>query len=126
MVALHKPTNLHVFGAVDDFGLTQPGNCGGLQGHRQRPRRFHRLRLANQLQAPNGGLPMAAAPKRPRRFATGYFVHTNGRMDLDSFGDRLEFRTKIIPHKGSDRLGGADAGAHESLHGFRYDAARGR
>ncbi|MEX1995155.1 MAG: hypothetical protein WD887_00045, partial [Candidatus Saccharimonadales bacterium] len=33
---------------------------------------------------------------------TGYFVYTNGRMDLDGFYDRVEFRTKIIPYTGND------------------------
>jgi len=33
---------------------------------------------------------------------TGYFVYTNGRMDLDGFHDRLDFRTKLIPYTGND------------------------
>ena len=33
---------------------------------------------------------------------TGYFVYTNGRLDLDGFFDKIEFRTKIIPYTGSD------------------------
>lgn len=33
----------------------------------------------------------------------GYFVYTNGRLDVDGFYDKLEFRTKIIPYKGDDR-----------------------
>lgn len=33
---------------------------------------------------------------------TGYFVYANGRMDLDGFHDKVEFRTKIIPYTGSD------------------------
>ena len=33
---------------------------------------------------------------------TGYFVYANGRVDLDGFNDRVEFRTKIIPYTGSD------------------------
>lgn len=34
---------------------------------------------------------------------TGYFVYTNGRLDADGFYDKLEFKTKIIPYKGSDK-----------------------
>lgn len=34
--------------------------------------------------------------------STGYFVYTNGRIDLDGFNDRLEFRTKLIPYEGDD------------------------
>ncbi len=33
---------------------------------------------------------------------TGYFVYANGRLDLDGFHDRVEFRTKVIPYKGDD------------------------
>ena len=33
---------------------------------------------------------------------TGYFVYTNGRLDLDGFNDRVEFMTKIIPYTGDD------------------------
>jgi phosphoglycolate phosphatase-like HAD superfamily hydrolase len=33
---------------------------------------------------------------------TGYFVYTNARLDPDSFGDHLEFRTKLIPYTGDD------------------------
>jgi hypothetical protein len=32
---------------------------------------------------------------------TGYFVYTNGRLDVDGFFDRVEFRTKIIPYTGN-------------------------
>jgi hypothetical protein len=33
---------------------------------------------------------------------TGYFVYTNGRLDLDGFNDRVEFRTKVISYEGND------------------------
>ena len=33
---------------------------------------------------------------------TGYFVYTNGRLDLDGFFDKVEFTTKIIPYTGDD------------------------
>lgn len=32
----------------------------------------------------------------------GYFVYTNGRVDLDGFNNQLEFRTKLIPYEGDD------------------------
>ena len=34
---------------------------------------------------------------------TAYFVYANGRLDMDGFFDKVEFRTKIIPYKGSDK-----------------------
>jgi CRISPR/Cas system-associated exonuclease Cas4 (RecB family) len=33
----------------------------------------------------------------------GYFVYANGRLDVDGFYDKVEFRTKVIPYKGSDK-----------------------
>lgn len=33
---------------------------------------------------------------------TGYFVYTNGRLDLEGFFDKVEFRTKVIPYTGND------------------------
>ena len=33
---------------------------------------------------------------------TGYFVYANGRLDLEGFYDKVEFRTKIIPYTGDD------------------------
>src|SRR3954465_9402300 len=33
---------------------------------------------------------------------TGYFVYTNARMDVDGFGDQLQFTTKLIPYTGND------------------------
>lgn len=34
---------------------------------------------------------------------TGYFVYANGRLDMDGFFDKIEFKTKVIPYKGSDK-----------------------
>jgi hypothetical protein len=34
--------------------------------------------------------------------STGYFVYANGRLDLDAFQDKVEFRTKVIPYTGDD------------------------
>ena len=33
----------------------------------------------------------------------GYFVYTNGRLDLDGFYDKVEFRTKVIEYVGDDK-----------------------
>ena len=32
----------------------------------------------------------------------GWFVYANGRRDLEAFGNRLEFRVKMIPYEGDD------------------------
>jgi hypothetical protein len=33
---------------------------------------------------------------------TGYFVYTNGRLDLDGFYNKIEFKTKLIAYQGDD------------------------
>jgi CRISPR/Cas system-associated exonuclease Cas4 (RecB family) len=105
VVHVHEPTNLHVFGAVDDVWVDD--NTGELIvvdykatakdkevsissgwqiSYKRQMEVYQWLLRAN-------GFPVAN---------TGYFVYTNGRMDLDGFYDRVEFRTKLIPYTGND------------------------
>lgn len=100
----HRPTNLHVFGAVDDVWIdgdnklivvdykatskTSPVNLDSdwqISYKRQ-------MEVYQWLLRQNGF----------RVSDTGYFVYTNARLDLDGFDDHLEFHTKLIPYKGSD------------------------
>ena len=104
VVALHEPTNLHVFGAVDDLWVTPDGTVivgdykatakdkdvgidSGWQISYKRQMEVYQWLLRQN------GLTVSD---------TGYFVYTNGRMDVDGFNDRVEFRTKVIPYKGND------------------------
>lgn len=104
VVTIHEPTNLHVFGAVDDLWVTPEGevivvdykatakdkevgiDSGWQISYKRQMEVYQWLLRQNGLQVSN----------------TGYFVYTNGRMDLDGFNDRVEFRTKLIPYTGSD------------------------
>jgi CRISPR/Cas system-associated exonuclease Cas4 (RecB family) len=102
--ALHEPTNLHVYGAlddvwVDDFGelivvdykATSKNSEVGIDSDWQMSYK-RQLEVYQWLLRANG-------------FSvndTGYFVYTNARIDLDGFGDRLEFKTKLIPYTGND------------------------
>ncbi len=102
--ALHEPTNLLVFGAVDDLWMLEDGTVivvdykatakdrevsidAGWQVSYKRQMEVYQWLLRRN------GLPVSD---------TGYFVYTNGRMDLDGFNDRIEFRTKLIPYAGKD------------------------
>lgn len=104
---LHEPTNLHVFGAVDDVWIndqeelivvdykatakdkeiTDLGPVGGWQdSYRRQMEVYQWLLRANGFKVSD----------------TGYFVYANGDASKDGFNDVLEFRTNVFPHVGSD------------------------
>jgi len=104
VVAMHKPTNLHVFGAVDDVWTNESGELivvdykatskdkevsidSGWQISYKRQMEIYQWLLRQNGFTVN---------------ETGYFVYTNARIDMDGFGDHLEFRTKLIPYTGND------------------------
>lgn len=100
----HQPTNLLVFGAVDDLWVTPAGevvvvdykatakdkevsiSAGWQISYKRQMEVYQWLLRANGFTV----------------HPTGYFVYTNGRMDLDGFNNRLEFKTKLIPYTGND------------------------
>ena len=102
--APHKPTNLLVFGAVDDLWVGPDGavmvvdykatskdkevsiDSDWQQSYKRQLEVYQWLLRQNGLQVSN----------------TGFFVYTNGRMDGDGFNNKLEFRTKLIPYVGND------------------------
>ena len=104
---LHKPTNLHVFGAVDDVWVNDNGELivvdykatakanpvkelgpmGGWQdSYRRQMETYQWLLRANGHKVSN----------------TGYFVYATADDSKDSFADRVEFQTYVFPHIGSD------------------------
>jgi CRISPR/Cas system-associated exonuclease Cas4 (RecB family) len=103
VIAVHKPTNLHVFGAIDDLWVTDDGEAIVVDykatskdkevtidsdwqiSYKRQLEVYQWLLRQNGLQVSD----------------TGYFVYTNARQDLEGFGDRLEFKTKLIPYTGS-------------------------
>ena len=103
VTTLHQPTNLHIFGAVDDVWVDEDGalivvdykatakdkevtlDAYWQEGYKRQMEIYQWLLRQNGFSVSN----------------TGYFVYANGRMDLDGFYDRVEFRTKVIPHTGT-------------------------
>lgn len=104
---VHEPTNLHVFGAVDDVWvndadelivvdykatakdkeITSLGPVGGWQdSYRRQMETYQWLLRANGFKVSD----------------TGYFVYANGDASKDGFNDIVEFRTNVFPHHGSD------------------------
>jgi CRISPR/Cas system-associated exonuclease Cas4 (RecB family) len=104
VVAIHKPTNLHVFGAVDDLWADPEGNV--IVVDYKATAKDKEVNIDSDWQiAYKRQMEVYQWLLRQNDLAvsdTGYFVYTNGRMDLDGFNDRVEFRTKVIPYTGSD------------------------
>ena len=104
VVAVHKPTNLHVFGAVDDLWVNADGEVivadykatakeKDVDIESEWQISYKRQMEVYQWLLRQNGLKVSS---------TGYFVYTNGRLDMDGFHDRVEFRTKLIPYTGND------------------------
>lgn len=98
----HKPTNLHIYGAVDDvwvnddeelivvdYKATSKNSEITLDADWQ-------ISYKRQMEIYQWLLKQNDFKVQDR----GYFVYTNARMDLDGFDDKLEFRTKVIEYDG--------------------------
>ncbi len=101
---LHEPTNLYIFGAIDDVWTTKDGKVIVVDykatakatevsldadwqiSYKRQMEVYQWLLRQNGFDVSN----------------TAYFVYTNGRLDLDGFYNKVEFRTKIIPYTGDD------------------------
>ena len=104
VTALHEPTNLHIFGAVDDLWIDEDGQVIVVDYKATAKDKevsldadwqicYKRQMEVYQWLLRQNGLMVSDV---------GYFVYTNGRLDLDGFFDRVEFRTKVIPYTGDD------------------------
>jgi CRISPR/Cas system-associated exonuclease Cas4 (RecB family) len=103
--ALHEPTNLLIFGAVDDIWHNDKGELIVVDYKATAKDREVSIDSDWQISYKRQ-LEIYQWLLRQNGFKvsdTGYFVYTNGRMDLDSFNNRVEFTTKIIPYRGSDK-----------------------
>lgn len=102
VVSVHEPTNLHVFGAIDDVWANSDGELIVVDYKATAKDREVSIDSDWQISYKRQ-LEVYQWLLRQNGFAvndTGYFVYTNGRFDLDGFYDKVEFRTKIIPYKG--------------------------
>jgi hypothetical protein len=101
---LHEPTNLHVFGAIDDVWVNDDGEL--IVVDYKATSKSSEVSIDSDWQISyKRQMEVYQWLLRQNGFkvsATGYFVYTNARLDLDGFDDHLEFRTKLIPYKGSD------------------------
>lgn len=116
--AVHEPTGLVVFGAVDDIWVDKSGklyvvdykatskdeevnlDAEWQDGYKRQMEVYQWLLRENGFDVSN----------------TGYFVYANARRDKDTFEANLEFRVKIISYEGDDSwIDGALKDAHECL-----------
>jgi CRISPR/Cas system-associated exonuclease Cas4 (RecB family) len=101
---LHTPTNLLIFGAIDDLWVTPSGELivvdykatskkaeVNLDADWQRI--YKRQMEVYQWLFRRNGYKVSD---------TGYFVYANGISDADGFFDKIEFKTKLIPYKADD------------------------
>jgi len=106
VAAVHEPTNLHVFGAIDDVWVNDAGELIVVDykatakqadvtidsdwqiSYKRQLEVYQWLLRANGFKVND----------------TGYFVYTNARFDMSvgGFNDRVEFKTKLIPYTGDD------------------------
>jgi hypothetical protein len=102
---LHEPTNLIIFGAIDDLWINSQDeyivadykatskkekitnvNLGWQIGYRRQMEVYQWLLRVNGYSVSN----------------TGYFLYCNGQTDREMFNERLEFDITLIPYEGND------------------------
>lgn len=104
VTTVHEATNLHIFGAVDDIWVNDKGELIVVDYKATSKDREVSIDADWQISYKRQ-MEIYQWLLRQNGFKvsdTGYFVYTNGRMDLDGFNDRLEFTTKVIPYTGND------------------------
>ena len=101
----HQPTNLTIFGAVDDIWMDVSGdlivvdykatskdgevslNADWQICYKRQMEVYQWLMRQNGFEVSN----------------TGYFVYCNGRRDAEAFDGKLEFDIKVLPYEGNDQ-----------------------
>lgn len=104
VTTVHKPTNLHIFGAVDDLWVNDEGQVIVVD-YKATAKATEVSLDADWQISYKRQMEVYQWLLRQNGFEvsdTGYFVYTNGRLDLDGFYDKVEFRTKVIPYTGND------------------------
>ncbi|MDZ7744264.1 MAG: PD-(D/E)XK nuclease family protein [Candidatus Saccharibacteria bacterium] len=104
VAAVHEPTNFHVFGAVDDIWVNEAGELMVVD-YKATAKQSDVTIDADWQMSYKRQMEVYQWLLRQNGFKvsdTGYFVYCNGRLDMDEFDNRVEFKTKIIPYTGSD------------------------
>lgn len=102
--ALHEPTNLYIFGAIDDVWVNDDGELIVVD-YKATAKQSEVSLDADWQISYKRQLEIYQWLLRANGFKvsdTGYFVYANGRMDLDGFFNKVEFKTKLIAYTGND------------------------
>ena len=102
---VHKPTNLEIFGGVDDVWVDADDNLIIVDYKATAKAKEVNLDADWQMSYKRQ-LEVYQWLLRQNGFKvsdTGYFVYANAKFDGDSFNDSLYFTTKLIAHTGSDK-----------------------
>ncbi|MGH7141693.1 MAG: PD-(D/E)XK nuclease family protein [Minisyncoccia bacterium] len=104
VVYVHAPTNLHIFGAVDDIWKNKNGELIVVD-----------YKATAKASTPTLDGDLGAQYKRQMEVyqwllrqngfkvsSTGYFVYVNGKKDAAAFDGKLEFDVMLLPCEGDD------------------------
>lgn len=101
---LHKPTNLLIFGAVDDIWINDKEELMVVD-YKATSSETKPTLDAEYRQAYKRQMEIYQWLLRQNGFKvsdTGYFVYANGKKDLDSFDNKLEFEVDLLSYEGND------------------------
>ena len=99
---LHKSTNLHIYGAVDDIWVDNDGRLIVVD-YKATSKNSEVSLDADWQISYKRQMEIYQWLLKQNNFevsSRGYFVYTNARIDLDGFYDKLEFKTKVIAYDG--------------------------
>lgn len=103
---LHQPTNLLMFGAVDDLWVDDAGVVYVVDykatSKEEAVTELSDTRFHNQYRRQMEVYQWLLRGNEVTVSDTGYFVYVNGRKDREAFDGRLEFDVNLIAYTGSD------------------------
>jgi CRISPR/Cas system-associated exonuclease Cas4 (RecB family) len=100
VATVHEPTNLYIFGALDDVWIDDEQQLLVVDYKATAKDREVSIDADWQI-AYKRQMEVYQWLLRQNGFTvsdTAYFVYANGRLDLDSFDNKVEFQTKLIPY----------------------------
>ncbi len=104
VTTIHKPSNLFVYGAVDDIWINNVGEL--IVVDYKATAKSSEVGIDSDWQISyKRQVEVYQWLLRQNGFTvndTAYFVYANGRFDLEGFNDKIEFRTKVISYRGDD------------------------